>query len=268
MHLKPGCTLTLVTGSAVDIDVVASYHDEGSIKQALPGVLNTAITTATTTTILAGPTSGPSVTRVLDSLSVRNIDSSSNVVTVKLNDGTTNCEVRKITLAAGDALYYTPGESWETHTASASATENVVLLTADVGNANATPDTLEDVTGLSVEVDADDTYWFRAVIPYTSAATTTGSRWTVNGPAMTAIQFTSRYTLTATSETVNYIAALQGPAAANVSSLTAGNIAVLEGTFTPSAAGTFIIQHASEVAASAITAKAGATLRWQKLINA
>lgn len=268
MHLKAGNSITVVTSSGADVDVSVSYDDEGSAK-ALSGVKNTAITTATTTTILEGPTAAVTgLTRVVRHLSIRNIDSSSNDVTVKLNDGTTNVALRKATLGAGDAIYFDRDGGWSVVTASTAAEWNTVILTADVGNSNAVADTLEDVTGLSFAAEADDTYEFEAVIPYTSAAATTGSRWTVNGPAMTAIQYVSRYTLTATTETVNYCAALQAPAAANASSLTAGNVAVIQGTFTPSAAGTFIIQHASEVSASAITALAGATLRYRKLINA
>jgi hypothetical protein len=77
---------------------------------------------------------------------------------------------------------------------------------------------------------------------------------------LTSLNGSSRYTIDATSETVNYFTAHQIPAAANATSLTVGNVATLRGFIKPSASGTFAIQFASEVNASAITALAGATL--------
>lgn len=151
------------------------------------------------------------------------------------------------------------GGAWTNCIATA---ENVVTLGADVINNNATPNTIADVTGLSFPVTSGVTYHFSALINYTSAVATTGSLWTINGPATTTLSYTSKYTLTATSETTNYVAAYNTPATSNASSLTTGNIAVIEGIVTPSANGTVVVRFASEIASSAITAKAGSTLTW------
>jgi Rieske Fe-S protein len=135
------------------------------------------------------------------------------------------------------------------------------VLTGDVANSNAVANTLADITGLTHAVVSGTSYYFKAVILYTSAATTTGARFTVNGPAMTAVGYRSEYTLTATTTTLNtHLNALQLPAASNASALLVGNIAYLEGMFTPSANGTFAIRFASEVSNSAITAKPGSFL--------
>lgn len=140
---------------------------------------------------------------------------------------------------------------------------NLVKLTSDVVNNNASADTIADVTGLSFKVAAGVTYHFYAVIPYTSAATTTGSRWSVSGPTSpTLLNYTSRYTAGATSQTVNFASAYDIPAASNSDCLTAGDVAVLEGVIIPSASGTVTVRFASEVSGSAVTAKAGATLEW------
>ena len=134
-------------------------------------------------------------------------------------------------------------------------------LTGDVANSNAVANTLADITGLTHAVVSGTSYYFKAVILYTSAATTTGARFTVNGPTMTAVGYRSEYTLTSTTTTLNsHLNALQLPAASNATALLLGNVAYLEGMFTPSANGTFAIQFASEVANSAITAKAGSFL--------
>lgn len=144
---------------------------------------------------------------------------------------------------------------------------NRIYLAADVANSG--NNALADITGLSFSVAIAKRYRFKAQIVYSSAATTTGSRWTVNGPAMTAIAYRSQYSLTTTSETVNSgLDALQLPAAANATSAvtSAGNIAIIEGTFIPSAAGTFAIQSASEVNASAVTAIANVSwLEWEEI---
>lgn len=137
-----------------------------------------------------------------------------------------------------------------------------VELLADVINSNAVANTLQDVTGLSFSVVSGTTYRFYAVIPYNSAATTTGSRWTINAPASTLLSYTSTYCLTATTQTINYASAVSIPAASNASSLSTGNVCIIQGVIRPSANGTFQIRFASEVLNSAITAKAGATLEY------
>ena len=142
--------------------------------------------------------------------------------------------------------------------------ETIVTLGSDVVNNNATANTIADVTGLSFAVTSGVTYRFRALIIYTSAATATGSRWSVNGPAApTLLGYTSHYNITTTTETTNCVATYDLPAASNASSpTTAGNIAQIEGIIKPSANGTVIIRFASEITGSAITAKAGSTLTW------
>jgi len=140
--------------------------------------------------------------------------------------------------------------------------ENVVTLGADVTNNNATANTIANVTGLSFSVVAGTTYRFKALINYTSDATTTGSRWSINGPAATTLSYTSKYTLTAATETTNFASAYNIPAASNAGSLTTGNTARIKGVITPSANGTVTVRFASGVASSAITAKAGSTLMW------
>ncbi|HEX7484391.1 MAG TPA: hypothetical protein VF281_04560 [Candidatus Saccharimonadales bacterium] len=171
-------------------------------------------------------------------------------------------------VAANGAMYYNSGlgkfrcyekSAW---TNCIGGAENVVTLGADVTNNNATANTIANVTGLSFPVVAGTTYRFKALINYTSAATSTGSRWSINGPATTTLSYTSKYTLSATTETTNFASAYNVPAASNAGSLTTGNVARIKGVITPSANGTVTVRFASGVASSAITAKAGSTLMW------
>ncbi len=140
---------------------------------------------------------------------------------------------------------------------------NLVTLGSDVINNNATANTLADCTGLSFSVVSGTRYRFYATIWYTSAAGTTGSRWTLNGPTFTNLAYHSQYSLTATTDTFNNAVAYSIPAASNATSPnTIGNIAIIEGTILPSAGGTVVVRFASEVVSSAITCKAGSTLEW------
>lgn len=271
--------IRLVTSAAASLDVHASFVDlNGST--VTPGRTNTQISTATTTTVVASP--GSSTYRTLKTLTARNRHATTATdVTVLHSDGSTVVEIVKAYLAAGEALHYHEAAGFWVADASGKPKSaqtlgslapavnelNTVVLASDVVNNNATANTIADVTGLSFAVNSGETYWFRFVIPYTSAATTTGSRWSINGPpSPTLLHYLSRYTINATSGTTNYATAYDTPAAANASSLTSGNIAEIEGLITPSASGDVIARFASEVSASAITAKAGALLQWMRVI--
>lgn len=139
---------------------------------------------------------------------------------------------------------------------------NIVSISTDVTNSNAVANTLADVTGLSFNVTAGILYHFYAIIPYTSASPSNGSRWTIDAPATTLLNYTSRYTINATSETVNYANAINVPTGCNNNSNPNGNLAIIEGLIKPSANGTLQIRFASEGANAAITAKAGASLEY------
>ena len=168
-----------------------------------------------------------------------------------------------VTITAGTNV--TISETGNNITLSASGGSSyrtLVTLGSDVINNNAVANTLQDVTGLSFSVTSGTTYRFYCIIPYSSAATTTGSRWTINAPASTLLAYTSTYTLTATTQTLNFAGAVAIPAASNLTSLLTGNMCIIQGVIKPSANGTLQIRFASEVSNSAITAKAGATLEW------
>lgn len=144
---------------------------------------------------------------------------------------------------------------------------DLIVLDEDVTNADATPNTIADVTGLSFPVESGNLYQFRFFIVYTANATTTGSRWSINGPAATSLAYRSEYGLTTTSRTVNDgLAAYNLPAASNATSpATAGNVAVIEGVIQPSADGAVVARFASEVGSAAIVAKAGSFVQHRRL---
>lgn len=97
----------IVTSAAATLDVHASYVDLSGTT-VTPGKQNTAITTATTTDVLAAPAS--STTRNMKTLNVRNKHASTPTdVTVLFNQNATLFELVKITLRAGETLEYVEG---------------------------------------------------------------------------------------------------------------------------------------------------------------
>ena len=143
----------------------------------------------------------------------------------------------------------------------------ITKITSDVINNNAVANTIADITGLSFPVTSAKTYLFRFIIIYSSAATTTGARFSINGPATTTLAYKSEYSLTTTTTTFNEgLSAYNLPAASNLSSAaTTGNIAIIQGILIPSASGTVIGRFASEVASSAITVKAGSFVEFREI---
>lgn len=93
--------LSLVTSGTAEIDVHADWCDlSGSPATVTPGTTNTAITTATTTTIIGSPAA--STQRNIKNFTVRNADASNaNTVTIQHNDGTTTIPIFKMSLPAG-----------------------------------------------------------------------------------------------------------------------------------------------------------------------
>lgn len=253
-------------------DITTTTHTAG----------RTVTTTNNITDVNIVPAPASSTQRAVDYLSIINTDSANATVTIKYDANGTEYRIWKGTLATNEKVEYTDEKGFRVITATSGAVKqtinqgtnsdssviSTVVLTSDVINNNASPNNMADITGLSFPVIANSTYWFRFVIPYTSAATTTGSRWSISSAfSPNFLNYTSTYTLTNTTQTVNGgLTAFDTPAAANATSLTDGNVAIIEGIIKPYYSSTIIGRFASEVASSAITAKAGAILFYQKIL--
>lgn len=238
--------------------------------------------TNNTTDVTLVPAPSANRIRQVDYISVYNQDTANASVTIKYDANGTEYTMWTGVLGAGERLEYVPSEGWNTYTNQGSFKSTIsqgnnaissslsqVVLGSDVTNNNGTANTIADVTGLSFSVTAGNIYYFRFIIRYTSAATTTGSRWSVNGPGSpTFLTYKSEYSLTATSLTFNGgLTSYDLPAASNATSATtAGNIAIVEGFIQPSANGTVIARFASEIASSAIIAKAGSVCYYQQIV--
>lgn len=137
-----------------------------------------------------------------------------------------------------------------------------------------TTDVLRLVTTSTADLDISGGYVtdespvvYGAIRAKINSATTTGSRWSINGPTTSYLSLQSSYSLTTTSLTFNSVNSYDLPAASNASSAaTTGNLAYMTGIITPSANGNVIARFASEILSSAITAKAGALLKWTRIL--
>lgn len=224
--------------------------------------------------IVGSPAS--STQRVVDTVNIFNSDTLSATVTVKFDANGTEYILWSGVLSVGERLEYSEGQGWRAFTSQGSIKQtqtlstptvnqvNAVILASDVINADATANTLYDVTGLSFPVVAGETYSFQFEIPYTANATTTGSRWSINGPATSLLAYMSEYSLASTTTTRNAnVISYDLPATSNTSSgSTDSNRAIINGVITASASGNVIARFASEVSGAAITAKAGAIVRY------
>lgn len=99
--------LQIITAGAQAVDVHCSYMDTAS-GAVTPGRQNTAISSATTTDIVAAP--GSSTYRNVKTINARNKDTSgSQTVTVQYNQNSTLYELHKTVLRPGEALEYIEG---------------------------------------------------------------------------------------------------------------------------------------------------------------
>lgn len=270
--------IQVVLGSVVttnQLPCVASWRDYVAASSFTPGS-NIVNSNNTTDVDLVGAPAA-STYRIIDFLSVYNNDTTAKTVTIKFDVSGTDSIIVSVSLAPGERLQYQEGSGWMCYTNNGSIKQsfaagsaapissgwNSTVLGADVINNNATANTIADVTGLSFAVNSGSKYWFRFWIWYTAAATTTGSRWSINGPTTTSLAYRSDYGITATTRTLNDAVAYDIPAASNASSVaTAGDVAIIDGFIIPSANGTVIARFASEIASSAITAKAGSFVEY------
>jgi hypothetical protein len=256
----------------------ASYRDTTSTDiTPKRNVLNTNNTTA----VDLVPSPGASTQRIVDYLSVYNSDTVNANVAISFSDNGSLFELFVGTLAPGDKIEFQEGQGFKCLTNNGSLKTSlvqgtnpvssalqVVILGTDVINNNAVANSIANITGLSFAVIAGKSYYFKFIINYSAAATTTGSRFSVSGPTTpTSLCYMSEYSLTATTTTRNANNITYDlPATSNATSgQLVGNNAIIEGFIIPSVDGTVTARFASEVANSAITAKAGSVLYYQEL---
>lgn len=266
--LKNTDKLQLVSSAAASLDVHCSFMDHTTSNDDVVGDRqNTAITTATTTDIVATPSAG--VIRNVKTVNIRNKHASLACdVTVVYDANATDFELHKATIDPGETLEYVEGLGWflvET----VARLDKLFVTTADVTNATTS---FIDITDLTCPVKAGKTYDIEARLVHINNATTTGSRFGFNGPAMTYVIASTIDTVTgsvtASVHSAGTVTALETAITAQTTGSAANTLAVISGSITPSADGTFAMRCASEVAvASGLIVRRGSCLHIREADN-
>lgn len=253
--------IQVITDVTNTVDVHASWMDYNGTT-VTPGRTNTAITTATTTDIVAAPAS--STQRNVKTIHIRNKHATSAVtITVQFNQNATLFELHKLVLNAGDALEYIEGVGFFLL---AMQLVTGKRLAADQSNSTTTA---TEVTGLTLALPVG-TYRFRYNLVYQGAATTTGVKFSCNfdGTTTRFVYFIYTATALATGADGNndqtiataaggifqVMADRAGSVAGLGANLTedtanADMLAIIEGTAVVTVTGNLELWHASEVAA-------------------
>lgn len=266
--------LEMDTSSAANVDWYTAYVEafQALIVPQSAGQEQNTVASATTTTILSAPGAVTATrTRRVTFMAIRNRHASLSVdVTIVINT-TVDVELIKVTLLAGESLLYSEALGFY---APKGARLDRWMRVSGSDYVNATT-SFSDITGLTCPVLNGKTYNFEAHLFHVVNATTTGPRFGINGPTLTAIQVLQAIrsvTLTSVDATV-VESQSAGPATAvdtSAGGATAtGNIsvtdAIITGVFTAGADGTFAMRGQSEVAVAAgLTIKVGSWLHvWE-----
>jgi hypothetical protein len=136
----------------------------------------------------------------------------------------------------------------------------------DLSGDNTYTDCVGPYSGLSFNVVAGVRYSFIARIRFTTDATTTGSAWSVNGPAdPTELAYTAEWSTSATVPANHFREVYDAPTTSSATSVAGNNYAHIEGTILPSVDGTVAIRFMSEVDTSAVVCRPGSILEWWEL---
>ena len=226
--------------------------------------------------------SPPSSTkRVVDYISIFNNDDSSSDVNLEFSDNGTNYTLFKCRLASKERLEYQESSGFKVLTNNSSQKVNTkvdiptdtvmnsFVLREDVTNTVTTSNAYVSVPQLGFPVQENKKYWFRFLIVYTANATTTGSRWFLEGPSSSGyLSFQVFTSLTTTTQTLGMGAnEWQYILTSNASSSsTAGNTTTIEGFAYPDTDGRISLRFATEISGGTITLKKGSVIYFRQLL--
>lgn len=273
-----GLQVQLLAASAAPLHCVGSYRGIDAANYN-PRPFASQTNGTTPVEILAGD---GAEAKVIDFLTIQNPNAANATIILSMEIAGTVREIVRVTLAQYERLQYQEGVGFLCYASTGAqkysinqganavqGTPAITVLAADVTNNNAVANTLQDITGLLVPLTNGQRLAFEAWIRYTAAATTTGSRFTLNAVnGFSELTYDSNVPLTTTSQTTNRSnAAADLPAASGASSpqTTLGNLAIIRGIIQPSADGNLQFRFASEIAGSAIVAKAGSFVRYEPI---
>jgi len=265
-------TLEVVTSAAADVNSTVCWVDASSTTLAPSGAGTQTpanITTATITNVLSAP--GANTRRTVIYAMWRNEHASvATDLEVRYDRNGTKQSQHKVTLQPGEALEFGPDILFF-HLKNVTLLNKILRVTADVVNATTS---FADVTGLTQAILSGKKYAFEAHLIHQTNATTTGSRFGVNGPASPTLLIVQKISgetpgIAATNIAIGAATAYDTDGAASTTGPGATNtLCILSGLIIPSADGTFAIRFQSEIAvASGLTVKAGSWMSIRETDN-
>jgi hypothetical protein len=238
-------------GDSITLSQLACYASYRDTTTTSITPLRNVISTNNTTAVDLVGSPAASTQRIVDYLSIQNIDTGTNKVVVTFYDGSTSYRLMETRLSPGEKLEYQEGHgfkvisngssiktfaSFDGVSSSSGFAMSVLkrdfVCTQDVtstslGNSSNAPKTLTD---LKLPVFFGKSYWFRYVLFYDVDATTTGVRFNPQIEGGPVQAFTYRVTLTSSSETIiNGISSASITSPTATSAATSGNVAIIEG---------------------------------------
>lgn len=188
-------TVTLLTTSTSAVDVHVSYVDFNGTDTTTPGRGVYAVTTATTTTIVAAPDSG--YTRNVKLITVRNKGAATQTVTVGMVNSATTYELVSWSISPQETMIYADGFGW-TKQSNIGAQRSVA--TADQTITAATDTILTGGTLSATGVQVGTVYKWSVVASKTAASTAAATFIIRTGTAGTTAD-TARVTFTLGAQT-------------------------------------------------------------------
>ena len=246
----------------------------------------TVTNTNNTTDVNLVPAPWASTQRVVDSVSIYNNDTVIAQVTIKFDANGTEYIITQVALAPNERLEYTEKKWWRVFTnvwsiktiitaynQNNSTSWSAVVTTYDQVNSDSRADTLYPIVWLSLSLEKQKTYYYNAIIYYTSAATTTWCRIIFDVPFSSSstlpptLKWKSVWPLTTTTETITYSNQLIWTSILPTSSpSTWWNIAIMEWFLTALSPTTIQAYFTSEIANSAVTIKRWSILFYQEIL--
>lgn len=245
----------------------------------------TVTNTNSTTDVNIVPAPWASTQRVCDNVCIYNNDTVIAQVIVKFDANWTEYILTKVALAPNERLEYSEKKWWRVFSNvwsiktiitwssdNNSTSRSAVVTTYDQVNSDATADKLYPIVGMSFNNEKQKTYYFKAIINYTSAATTTGCRTMLDIPlsisssAWNVIRAMSKNPTSTTAEWIyiwTYAMTNWVPATC---AATGANICVIEWFIVGNSPCNMSFWFSSEILSSAVTVKKWSILFYQEVL--
>jgi hypothetical protein len=233
------------------------------------------VTTNNTTAVDLVGSPASSTQRVIGYMSVYNKDTANAVVTINQYVSSTSYTICKTTLLTGEKLEYQQGDGFRVLGTDGSVriivNQSGPIVTNNLQYSYLSSDVLtnstsySNITGLSFPVKSGKKYYFNFTIPYSSVATSSGAKLSINGPSNSYLAYYSVFPSSTTVASYNNALSSYDLPSAATNNNPLNNIAKIEGIIHVSSDGTLIGRFGCETGNQTITAKKGSVVFYYEL---